>query len=169
MFEAGRGRKLLLPAAIGAMAFTTLLLAGPGPEIKVRLTGSTQQHSSTGMAWVNFKDGSEVPPGERILYKLDLTNQGDKEAQSPTALGPIPAGTAYVPGTASTGENVKLAFSLDGGKTFAEKPTLTVTGKDGKTQVIPAPADRYTNIRWIWQTPLPAGATSTVSYQVQVR
>jgi len=169
MFEAGRVRKVWGVAALVVLGLATTLQAASGPEVKVRLNGSVQGQPNNGVAWISLKDGTQVTPGEKILYTLDLTNSGGEEARNPVALGPVPAGTAFVPGTASTAPGLTVDYSVDGGKTFSAKPTITVTGKDGRPQVVPAPADRYTTIRWIWGTPLPAGATATVSYQVQVR
>jgi len=169
MFEACRGGKGWGLAALIAVALAPWLQAASGPEVKVRLNGSVQNRPSGGAAWVTLKDGAQVAPGEKILYRLDLINEGGQEARNPVALGPVPAGTAFVPGTASTAPDLKVDYSLDGGKTFSEKPTITATGKDGRPQIVPAPADRYTTIRWTWGTPLAVGATASVSYQVQVR
>jgi uncharacterized repeat protein (TIGR01451 family) len=169
MASSVRGMKAGIAAIVLALLGAGGLLAASGPEIRVHLAGSVQSAARTGVAWTALNEGAKVAPGEKILYKVELTNQGDQEARKPMALGPVPAGTAFVPGTASTGADLKIDYSLDGGKTFAEKPTVQVTGKDGKLQVVPAPPERYTTIRWTWDTPLAPGATSTVSYQVQVR
>ena len=169
MSETRRAGKVWGVAALIALGLATGLQAASGPEVKVRLNGSVQGHPSAGAAWVSLKDGTQVSPGEKILYKVDLINEGTQEARKPVALGPVPAGTAFVPGTASAGPDLRIDYSVDGGKTFSEKPTITVTGKDGRAQTVPAPADRYTTIRWTWGTPLAAGATASVSYQVQVR
>jgi len=169
MSETRRGRKVWGIATLIAMGLATGLQAASGPEVKVRLNGSVQGHPAAGAAWVSLKDGTQVSPGEKILYRVDLINEGTQEARKPMALGPVPAGTAFVPGTASVGPGLKVDYSIDGGKTFSEKPTITATGKDGRPQIVPAPADRYTTIRWTWGTSLAAGATASASYQVQVR
>jgi len=169
MYGLLRRRKGWVLAALVAMALATGLQAASGPEVRIRLSGSIQERPSGGVAWVTLKNGAQVAPGERILYRLDLVNQGELEARNPVALGPVPAGTAFVPGTASTAPDLKIDYSIDGGKTFSEKPIIVVTGKDGRRQIMPAPADRYTTVRWTWGTPLAAGATASVSYQVQVR
>jgi uncharacterized repeat protein (TIGR01451 family) len=169
MFEVRRGWKVWGVAALVVLGLATTLQAASGPEVKVRLNGSVQGRPNSGVAWISLKDGTQVAPGEKILYTVDLTNDGGQSARNPVALGPVPAGTAFVPGTATTGPDLKVDYSIDGGKTFSAKPTVTVTGKDGRPQVVPAPPETYTTIRWTWGTPLPAGATASVSYQVQVR
>ena len=163
------GWKVWALAALVVMAFATGLDAATGPEVKVRMSSSVRERPSTGVAWVTLKDGAQVVPGEKILYKIDLVNDGEQEARNPVALGPVPAGTVFIPGTASTAPDLKVDYSIDGGRTYSEKPLITVTGKDGRQQTVPAPAERYTTIRWTWGTPLAAGTTATVSYQVQVR
>jgi uncharacterized repeat protein (TIGR01451 family) len=169
MFAERRGTKGWVLAAFILMVPAARLQAAAAPEVKVNLSGSVQKQSKTGAAWVTLENGSQVAPGEQILYKVDLSNRGDREARNPMALGPIPAGTAYVPGSATTGRGLRVEYSVDGGKTFAEKPTITVTGKDGSRQTLPAPTSRYTTIRWSWEAPLAAGATAGVSYMVEVR
>jgi len=157
---------LALALGVGGAAFA----ADPGkPEVKVQLEGSIRQPGASGASWKTMSEDRRVIPGEVIRYSVALVNEGGKEALHPVALGPIPAGTLFIDGTATTGSDLKVAYSLDGGKSFAEKPTVTVTGKDGKPQTVPAPVERYTTIRWTWSSPLAAGARMAVSYQVRVR
>ncbi len=157
---------------LGVLA-AALVLGGTaladGPDVKVRLMGSHQTAGNAGVKWTSMEIGAKVAPGDRILYKILVTNQGDRDASHASALGPIPAGTAYVAGTATTSAELRVDYSVDGGKNFAPTPTITVLGKDGKAQIVPAPTDRYTTVRWTWNKALPAGAEATVSYEVQVR
>ena len=164
--EGGNARAVLI--ALGLAAGVGSIWAA-GPSVKVQLQGSVQSAQQSEAKWSLLGEGTKVSPGDRILYRVEVSNQGDTEAKNPTAFGPIPAGTKYVAGTATQDVSLKVDYSIDGGKTFAAVPSLTVTGKDGKAQTVPAPADRYTTVRWTWSVPLPAGATSSVSYQVQVR
>jgi uncharacterized repeat protein (TIGR01451 family) len=143
--------------------------AATGPQVKVRLSGSIQDRSHGVPAWTTLKGDSPVAPGERILYQVDLSNLGDREARTPAAIGPIPAGTVLIAGTVTSGAGLKVEYSVDAGKTFSLKPTITVGGKDGRPRTIEAPVERYTAIRWTWAAPLAASATASVSYQVQVR
>ncbi len=150
-----------------------LLLGGAalaaGPDVKVQLIGSHQPARSSSANFTALESGSKVSPGDRILYKILVTNQGDRDASHASAVGPIPAGTVYVSGTATTSAELRIDYSVDGGKNFSLTPTITILGKDGKAQIVPAPVERYTTVRWTWNNPLPAGAEATVSYQVQVR
>jgi uncharacterized repeat protein (TIGR01451 family) len=155
---------MALSLAVGAGS-----LWAAGPNVKVQLQGSYQSSAKAEAKWANLEEGTKVSPGDRILYRVEVSNQGDTAAKSPVAYGPIPAGTKYVVGTATQDSDLKVDYSIDGGKTFASAPTIPVTAKDGKVQTMPAPIERYTTVRWTWSSPLPAGAKSSVSYQVQVR
>jgi uncharacterized repeat protein (TIGR01451 family) len=169
--DASSWRKGRWPAAMVLLATALITGAGAasGPNVEVRLSGSIQDRSQAGAAWTTLKEGSPVAPGERIRYQVDLSNHGDREARTPTAIGPIPAGTALVSDTVTSGAGVKVEYSVDAGKTFSLQPTITVSGKDGRPRTIVAPVERYTAIRWTWAAPLAASAATSVAYQVQVR
>jgi uncharacterized repeat protein (TIGR01451 family) len=156
-------------AALAVAMGASLLWAAGGPNVKVQLQGSYQSPDKPGTKWASLQDGTRVSPGDRILYSVEIANQGDSEARNPVAFGPIPAGTSFVAGTATTGANLKVEYSIDGGKTYSATPSVSVTGKDGKPQTVPAPVERYTTVRWMWSSVLPAGAKASVSYQVEVR
>jgi uncharacterized repeat protein (TIGR01451 family) len=140
-----------------------------GPDVKVELQGSYQTADRPVVQWAALQEGTKVAPGDRILYSVEISNQGDREASNPIAFGPIPAGTRFVTGTATADPRLKVEYSIDGGKSYSPSPTVTIPGKDGKPQMVPAPAERYTTVRWMWKVGLPAGAKETVSYQVEVR
>ena len=158
--------------AAGALALTLsagALTAASGPDLRVELVGSLRDSRTNPAGWVAISSDARVAPGDLILYRVDLSNAGEAPARNPVALGPVPAGTAFVPGTASREAGARVDYSIDGGKSFAEKPTIVVRGEDGKTRTVPAPPDRYTTVRWKWQAALAAGARTSVSYQVRVR
>ena len=161
-------QSVALAAAI-ALALGSSQAWAAGPEVKVQLQGSYQSTEKPQAKWATLQDGTKVAPGDRILYSVEISNQGDKEARNPVAFGPIPAGTRFVAGTATTDAKLKVDYSIDGGKTFSPSPTLTIVGKDGKSQTVPAPVERYTTVRWMWNGGLPPGAKDSVSYQVEVR
>ena len=157
---------------LGVLA-AALVLGGTalasGPDVKVQLMGSHQTAGNSGAKWTSMESGAKVAPGDRILYSVEISNQGDRQANNPVAFGPIPAGTRFVAGTATSDTKLKVEYSIDGGKTYSPSPTVTIPGKDGKPQTVPAPAERYTTVRWMWNGGLPPGAKDSVSYQVEVR
>ena len=163
-----RERKLALAAAM-ALAIGSGRIWAAGPDVKVQLQGSYQTANQPQAKWATLQDGTKVAPGDRILYSVEISNQGDRQANNPVAFGPIPAGTRFVAGTATSDAKLKVEYSIDGGKNYSPSPTVTIPGKDGKPQTVPAPLDRYTTVRWMWNGGLPPGAKDSVSYQVEVR
>jgi uncharacterized repeat protein (TIGR01451 family) len=109
-----------------------------------------------------------VQPGEEIIYTLNYSNSGTEGAKDVVISDPIPAGTAYLPGSAS--EAGEVTFSIDKGKTY-KKPTLLtyeLKGSDGKVLKKVATPDDYTDIRWTIPS-IPAGGKGSVSFRVKVK
>lgn len=109
-----------------------------------------------------------VQPGEEIIYTLSYVNSGTEAAKDVIISDPIPAGTSYIPGSAS--EVGELTFSIDKGKSF-RKPTLLtyeLKGSDGKVQKRVATPEDYTDIRWTIPS-LPAGGKGSTSFRVKVK
>lgn len=123
---------------------------------------------------ITNKDGSQhdqwqqpdkILPGERIGYQIEVTNQGTEAAADIVIANPIPANTTYVQGSAK-GLDTQIEFSVDNGKTYALPAELFIE-KDGKR--VQAEAADYTQVRWILNKPLAAGASTTVQYIVKIK
>lgn len=109
-----------------------------------------------------------VQPGEEIIYTLNYVNSGTEAAKDVVISDPIPAGTAYIPGSASDTDN--LTFSIDKGKSF-KKPTLLtyeLKGSTGKMEKKVAAPEEYTDIRWTIPQ-VPAGGKGSVNFKVKVK
>lgn len=109
-----------------------------------------------------------VQPGEEIIYTLNYVNSGTEAAKDVIISDPIPAGTSYIPGSASEAGN--LTFSIDKGKSF-KKPTLLtyeLRGNDGKVEKRAATPEDYTDIRWTIPM-IPAGGKGSVGFKVRVK
>jgi uncharacterized repeat protein (TIGR01451 family) len=110
----------------------------------------------------------DIMPGEVITYTLNYHNAGNETATNVVISDPIPAGTSFIPGSAS--EEGDLAFSIDQGKSF-NKPTLLTyevkTASGEKEKKVASPED-YTNIQWIVAS-VPAGVKGSVSFRVKVK
>ncbi|MBQ0732089.1 MAG: DUF11 domain-containing protein [Oleispira antarctica] len=120
------------------------------------------------------KDGSEqdqwqtpdkLLPGERVGYQIEVHNKGTEPAADIIIENPIPEHTNYVQDSAK-GLNARIEFSVNNGKTFAI-PSQLFMEKDG--QRVQAEAADYTQVRWILDKPLTAGASSTVQYIVKIK
>ena len=109
-----------------------------------------------------------IQPGEELIYTLSYQNSGNEPAKDVVISDPIPAGTAFIPGSASDAGEV--TFSIDKGKTYNKATLLTyeVRGSDGKVQKRVAAPDDYTDIRWTIPSIAP-GAKGSVSFRVKVK
>ena len=106
-------------------------------------------------------------PGDELVYTITFTNNGTKAADAGSVVitNPIPAELEYVSGSAF-GAGTTIAFSTDGGKTFAEASKLTAV-VDGAT--VTAPVTAYTTIRWTFAPALAPGASSSVSFHARLK
>lgn len=117
----------------------------------------------------HYAAAAAVKPGDLIEYRLVYENTGTAGVSQFTVNGPIPKGTVYVAGSATSAVKHGLKFSYDGGQSWAATPPLrAVRGADGKVREVPAPTEEITNIEWLAQEPLPAGAAQTYRYRVRV-
>lgn len=109
-----------------------------------------------------------VQPGEEIIYTLSYVNSGTETAKDVVISDPIPAGTSYIPGSAS--ETGELVFSIDKGKSFKKATMLTyeLKGAQGKLEKKVATPEDYTDVRWTIPT-VPAGGKGSVSFKVKVK
>ncbi|CCK76487.1 conserved hypothetical protein [Oleispira antarctica RB-8] len=107
----------------------------------------------------------KILPGEKVGYQINFKNNGDEPAADIIIVNPIPEHTIYVQNSAK-GLNTTIEFSVNNGKTFA-LPSQLFMEKDG--QRVQAEAADYTQVRWILDKPLTAGASSTVQYIVKIK
>ncbi|AFZ12000.1 conserved repeat domain protein [Crinalium epipsammum PCC 9333] len=121
------------------------------------------------ITWQTLQGKAQVNPGDVIRYNINGQNNGDRAAKKLVLNQPIPQGTIYVLNSATGNNGATTTFSIDGGKNFLAKPTIQVKLPNGKTEVRPAPADRYTQVRWTFGEQIQPKATVNASYEVKVR
>lgn len=142
-------------------------------QIQLRLEAEKQvvaqdQQGKQSKRWEPLKGQGVVQPGDVLRYTLSGENKSDRPVKNLTLNQPIPKGMVYVLKSTNVSNNVKVTYSIDGGRSFVENPTLKVTLSDGKVETKPAPAIAYTNIRL--QIPSVAAKTTVkATYQTQVR
>lgn len=107
-------------------------------------------------------------PGEEIIYTLSYTNSGTEPATDVLITDPIPAGTSYIPGSASEAD--KATYSINNGKSYSKPTLLTYEIKTtaGKTEKRVATPEEYTDIRWTIPS-VPPGGKGSVSFRVKVK
>ncbi|MDZ8078648.1 MAG: hypothetical protein RMX35_06025 [Nostoc sp. DcaGUA01] len=118
--------------------------------------------------WEPLKGQAVVRPGDVLRYTLSGENQSDRPVKNLTLNQPIPRGMVYVLKSADVNNNGKITYSIDGGRSFVENPTVKVTLPNGKVETKPSPAIAYTHIR-LQISSVPAKTTVKATYQTQVR
>ncbi len=140
----------------------TVALEGFLVETVVLEDGSTEER---------FVAAEEAEPGDVIEYRLQFAS-GDSAipADQLQLTGPVPESTAYIAGSADSGDVlVLLEFSLVEEEVFSETPTITVQNEAGEDVVVPAPPELYDTLRWTVLDPITPGTAFTLRYRVTVR
>lgn len=132
------------------------------PVVTLKLVATLVQTDASGKDVLTPVTGA-VHPGDRLRYQIVATNSGDRPALDVRPADAIPAGTAFVAGSA-TGDG-KVEYALDRGA-WSPAPTVVVHGKDGDKTVAADPAT-YAAIRWT--TALKPGASSAFGFEVRVK
>jgi uncharacterized repeat protein (TIGR01451 family) len=109
----------------------------------------------------------EALPNDVLRYTLTFTNPEGRELRNVVFTNPIPGGLVLVAGSVNTSAPASVAYSIDGGATYAEQPIVTVT-ENGRTVRRPADPSSYTHIRWTVTADVAPNARVTAEYQVRV-
>ena len=135
------------------------------PQVKVQLSAVVERDN----AFVPVEKANLVKQGEELDWTITSENSGGAAARDYVAVGRIPAGTIFVAGSAKVEGQAKIAYSLDGGKSYSPSPTVPEKQADGSVKQVPAPVSMYTNVRYEWADPLAPGGRVTASYKVRVK
>ena len=138
-----------------------------GVEKKIVKTVNGEQKVS----WLPLEGEAKVQPGDVLRYRVTGGNNGEKAVKNLAINQPIPKGMEYVLNSATVNgkAGAKITYSIDGGQTFVENPTVKVKLADGKVETRPAPASAYTHARWKFGESVAAQATVEGTFKVLVR
>ena len=158
---------LCLVAAFGAAAFAQHQNGAKGgrPEVKVELSGSVERAGTS----LSLDKVENVKPGEVLDWQIVSSNDGTGAARDYKAVGHIPAGTAFVQGSAAAEGGSTVTYSIDGGKSFSTQPVVEERQPDGSVKQVAAPVSMYTEVRYEWSDALAAGGKLSASYKVRVK
>ncbi|MCS6942104.1 MAG: hypothetical protein NZ901_04585 [Geminocystis sp.] len=122
------------------------------------------------VSWNPLPNNAQVIPQSIIRYTVTAQNNSNRNMRNLIVTQPIPEGMVYILNSATkpAGKGAKVEFSIDGGKTFTERPVIKVR-ENGKIVEKPAPPEAYTHVRWNFGDTLPANSQVSVSYQVRVK
>lgn len=106
--------------------------------------------------------------GDVIRYGLVFTNVTDAAVGRIEFKDEIPAGLRYVAGSARADrDDVTIQFSIDGGAIYSAQP-LVAEIVAGRRVLKPAPAERYTHIRWQLRGSIEPGARLMAEFRAQL-
>ncbi len=157
---------LRLAALAAGLALATPALAAP----KITFTIAQLKEVADSKAGAKkLVPAQSVSPGDVVEYQLAYRNEGDAPATDANIDDAIPKGTVYLANSAA-GEGAEIAFSSDGGKTFAPAVKLTYEYRlpSGAVEKRVATPAEYTHVRWTLKRVEP-GAAGKVSFRVKVK
>lgn len=154
----------LLVLGVAGFAQRHLITAAARPEVKVELSAAVERDS----ALVPLDKTAAVNPGEILDWTITSENSGNASALEYKAVGHIPRGTSFVAGSAKA-DGARAVYSIDGGKSYSDQPTIEEKQSDGTVKRVAAPVAMYTDIRYEWSDPLVQGGKLTASYKVKVK
>lgn len=117
-------------------------------------------------AAVKLVPATQVVPGDRVIYTLEVRNTGATAVDAPSVRYPIPEHMRYVADSA-IGPGAEVSYSVDGGGSFDRVENLKVKGPDGRLR--PAIAADYTDIRWQLKNSLKANSVAFVRFRALVK
>lgn len=153
---------------------TSLLLGTPAlaaPQIAIDSRIEQKQVLVVdGKEQVRYLPTEATTPGSVLRFTLIYRNSGDEIARDVVLDNPVPKGTSYLNGSATTGSEVTTEFSIDGGKSYKKPAFLTyeITLPNGNRESRVASPEEYTHIRWQLKA-VPAGGSGQVSFEALVK
>ena len=157
-------------AAVALVAFALVLpgIASAKPNVTLKLSGSVVSKAADGSTTLTPVDKVQPKTGDAIQYEIVASNAGDSPALRLVPVGKIPAGTAYVDGSARA-PRAHAEFSLDGGKTWAAVPMVRVRQPDGTVVLKKADPALYTSVRFVTDAAIAPHQSAAYSYEVRVK
>lgn len=165
------GLAVLSLFALGAVAgfaqrhFAVASANAARPEVKVLLAAAVERDD----ALVPVEKANLVKTGEVLNWTINSENVGGAPALEYKTVSHIPAGTTFVAGSAKAEGSSKVAYSIDGGKTYSPAPQIDERQADGSVKKVAAPVSMYTDVSYQWADPLAPGGHVTAAYKVRVK
>lgn len=165
VFEVSNLEGLLMHRLIFSLfAFVSLGTALPAAALKANQTVESEKV-------VIAADGSEsfertaadsIKPGDRVVYSLNVENDGVEDASNIILTMPIPSEVKFIEGS-ELKDGALVSYSVDGGQTFLDREGLTVLMDDGTSRV--AEVKDISHIRWELKSPIAAGSTDVLRFK----
>nr|AGU10809.1 hypothetical protein [uncultured organism] len=146
----------------GAVAAAAPALADP-VKIMATVLAEARQAAADGTTQIKLVPAGRVVPGDRVVYRLSLTNGGSKPAAGVVITNPIPAGMQYA-GPFAPSPAPEL--SVDG-KNFGPLETLRISSDDGKVRLATAADVRA--VRWRLAQPVAPGGAEQRAFRALLK
>ena len=153
---------LLAPSLLAARVGVPVQAPPPPASKALVITAHNETAAASGRA-----ANVVARPGDEIRYTLVFTNTQQGAVKNVQFVDPIPQGMVFVLGSATAVQPSRIAYSIDGGKTYSAQPTIEVV-EDGRKQTKPAPRELYTHVRWTVLESVAPGAQVTAELRAQV-
>lgn len=161
-------KRSIAASSLIVLALALPLIASAKPSVTLKLSGSIVGKAADGRPTLTPVEETAPKSGDEIEYDIAASNAGTTPALHLVPVGKIPAGTAYVAGSAK-GAAAHAEFSLDNGKTWSATPTVTVKDSNGATVVKRADPSLYTAVRFVSDGALAPHRSAVYSYEVRVK
>jgi len=171
--QMSNSRFLFATLALSTALLATGAQAQTSPAGGVQLVNVAQKEVEVdegGKKVRKLVEPGKMVPGDEVVYTITYTNKGAKPAERVVVVNPVPQHTRMRTSSAE-GANSEIAYSVDGGKTYAAPDKLVVNTKDasGKAVTRPAVAADFTHIRWTLKEPLAPGASGFVRFRTVIQ
>ena len=156
--------------ATALLGIATAAPAQQAPKLDLKTTVLKEAKvMKNGVVTVERVPVETTHPGDVLVYTLTYRNVGQTGTPEVALIDPVPKGTVYVLASAA-GKDAEITCSIDGGAVWQKEPALMpVQQPDGTQKRVPAPADRYTHLRWVIKKPFPPGQTGAVTFKTTVK
>jgi uncharacterized repeat protein (TIGR01451 family) len=143
-------------------------LAGQEQEGPLRIVALNLTAQAEGRSPAEGSDAPASRPGDVIEYRISFTNTTSGAVRDVVFDDPVPQGLVYVLGSAgSERDDVQVEFSIDGGGSYQSTPEIEVQEATGTVRR-PAPAERYTHVRWTVLGVVPAGEAVQAVFRARI-
>lgn len=147
-------KMFILPLILVVFALTAQIAMAADSPVKITITAKKEVSKTVDNKVVVTYDRAEsAGVGDTIVYTIVCENNGKEVIKNVEIADPIPAGVAYINGSATDGDKKvsEISFSIDRGKTYSTSEKLTYKMTDSKGNVIEKQAtpEMYTNIKWV--------------------
>ncbi len=161
-------KRSIAASSLVVLAFVLPGIASAKPSVTLKLSGAIVSKAADGHTTLTPVEQSPPKSGDEIEYDIAANNAGTSPALRLVPVAKVPAGTAYIAGSAKAA-GARAEFSLDGGKTWSSSPTVTVKAPDGTMVLRKADPALYTAVRFITDGALAPHRSAVYSYEVRVK